>query len=64
MIRINSFIKDKDGWLPDFVGERLKENKKWTAWSDAVQAKPSVTNIWDEVYTERTKKRLLASKQK
>lgn len=64
MVRINSFIKSKDGWIPDFVGERLKENKNWTAWTEAILAKPSVTNIWDEAYTEKTKEKILASKQK
>jgi hypothetical protein len=64
VVRIDSVIKAKDGWFPDFVGERLKENKNWTAWTDAVLAKPSVTNTWDEAYTEKMKKRFLASKQK
>lgn len=42
----------------------MKENKNWTAWTEAILAKLSVTNIWDEAYTEKTKKRILESKQK
>ncbi|KAL7276548.1 hypothetical protein RUND412_000471 [Rhizina undulata] len=64
MLRFYAHSNPESGLLPTFITDKLKENKTWQSWIDAIRAKESIMGIYDEqeVIKSSSFKRSMAKK--